>query len=318
MAMQPSRLLSFALRSIGTLGAGVLLAALSHAQVVLSASIDGLQETPPNASPGTGLGGFSFDTSTNTLTWTVNFSGLLGPVVAAHLHQGAPGVPGPVAVPIGTVSPSTGSAVLSAAQVADLLAGNFYVNIHTSVFPGGEVRGQMLIVPASTTVCEPGVGGVLACPCANPPAGAGQGCNNKFNTGGASMTSTGYNLLSNPTLAFTTAGENPTVFSIMLQGATLTTGTVFGHGVRCMTAFKRMYSRTCAGGSITFPDFSLADLNIPARAAALGAPISAGDKRWYQVYYRDTTNLLGGPPAQCAVNATQFNITASREVTWLP
>jgi len=317
MAIQSSRLLSLALRSIRTIGAGVLLAALSHAQVVLAATLDGAQETPPNASPGTGLGGFTFDTGTSTLSWNITFSGMIGIETDAHIHQGAPGVPGGIvfAIPLG--SPSVGSAALTPAQTANLLAGNFYVNLHTSAFPGGELRGQILVVPSSTIVCEPGVGGVLACPCANPPAGAGQGCNNKFNTGGASMISTGYNVLSNPTLQFTTAGENPTVFSIMLQGATLTTGSVFGHGVRCMTAFKRMYSRTCAGGSITFPDFGLGDANIPARAAALSAPISAGEKRWYQVYYRDTTTTLGGDP-NCALIAFQFNITASREVTWLP
>jgi len=173
--------------------------------------------------------------------------------------------------------------------------------------------------PIYSIVCEPGTGGVLACPCGNPPAGAGQGCNNKANTGGASIFSTaGYNLLSTPTLQLTTSGENPTVFSIMLQGSVLTTGTNFGHGVRCMTSFKRMYSRTCAAGSITFPNFGLGDQDIPTRAAALLAPIPAGATRWYQVYYRDTTNLLPGPPAQCGVNATQFNITPSAQVTRLP
>jgi len=317
MVIRSSRLVSIAFRSIRALGAGLLLAVASHAQVILGATLDGAQETPPNASPGTGLGGFTFDTGTNILTWTVTFSGLIGVESDAHLHQGAPGVGGSIVVGIPLGSPSMGSAAFTPAQAAALLAGNIYVNLHSSAFPGGEIRGQLLVTSASTTVCEPGVGGVLACSCANPPAGSGQGCNNKFSTGGASMSSSGYNLLSNPTLAFTTAGENPTVFSIMLQGATLTTGTVFGHGVRCMTAFKRMYGRTCAGGSITLPDFGLGDLDIPARAAALSAPISAGQKRWYQVYYRDTTLTLGGDP-NCALIAFEFNVTPSQEVTWLP
>jgi hypothetical protein len=41
-------------------------------------------------------------------------------------------------------SPIKGSAALSPAQVADVLAGKWYVNLHTAANPGGEVRGQVM------------------------------------------------------------------------------------------------------------------------------------------------------------------------------
>jgi len=164
-----------------------------------------------------------------------------------------------------------------------------------------------------TSACVPGQAGVLACPCSNPPGGLARGCNNKAATGGASITGTGLNFLSNPTLSFTTAGENPTVLSIMMQGTVLTTGSIFGHGVRCMTSFKRMYQKNSVSGSVTMPDLP-ADPDIPARSAALGNTILAGEKRWYQVYYRDNTLLLPG----CPLAATAFNVTSSQEATWIP
>jgi len=165
-----------------------------------------------------------------------------------------------------------------------------------------------------TSVCVPGVAGVLACPCSNPPVGPDRGCNNKAGSGGASITGTGLNFLSTPTLSFTTAGENPTVLSIMIQGTVLTAGTTFGHGVRCMTSFKRMYQKNSVAGSVTMPDLPGGDPNIPARSAALGNTILAGEKRWYQVYYRDNTLLLPG----CPLAATAFNVTSAQEVTWQP
>jgi hypothetical protein len=59
----------------------------------------------------------------------------------------------------GVVSPMIGNTVINDTQEADLLAGLWYVNIHSSVFPGGEIRGQ--VVPEPTTICLLGLGGLL-------------------------------------------------------------------------------------------------------------------------------------------------------------
>jgi hypothetical protein len=84
------------------------------------------------------------------LSWTVNYSGLTGPAKAGHFHGPAPaGQNAGVALGFtGSVeSPIKGSATLTAAQAADLLAGKWYVNLHTAANPGGEIRGQAVAAP---------------------------------------------------------------------------------------------------------------------------------------------------------------------------
>ncbi len=49
-----------------------------------------------------------------------------------------------VAIPNATASPVEGSATLTDAQAADLVAGKYYINIHTAANPGGEIRGQVM------------------------------------------------------------------------------------------------------------------------------------------------------------------------------
>ena len=77
---------------------------------------------------------------------TVAYSNLTGPAVGAHFHgPGEAGKNAGIVLPFASAaSPINGSAVLTEAQAADLLAGKWYVNIHTSNNPGGEIRGQML------------------------------------------------------------------------------------------------------------------------------------------------------------------------------
>src|SRR5260221_119014 len=69
-----------------------------------------------------------------------------------------------------------------------------------------------------TSLCDPGVGGVIACPCGNPPSGSGRGCDNSAATGGANLSASGIAYLSMDSLVFTTAAEKPTATSIVLQG----------------------------------------------------------------------------------------------------
>jgi hypothetical protein len=162
----------------------------------------------------------------------------------------------------------------------------------------------------ATYLCDPGVGPTLACPCANPPAGPGRGCDNSSNTGGASISAAGIPSLAASTMVFTTADEKPTALSIVLQGSSVNfAGIVFGQGVNCVTSTSnRLYTRSAVGGSITAPSGS--DPDIPTRSASLGDPISAGQSRWYLVYYRDPI-VLGGCPA-----ASTFNDTNTVEVHW--
>ena len=166
--------------------------------------------------------------------------------------------------------------------------------------------------PNFESLCDPGLAGVISCPCANAPSGPGRGCDNSSGTGGAVLSASGATYLSSDGLVFTTAGQRPTALSIVTQwtGASAA-GVVFGMGVRCTSGtFKRLYNKTAVGGSITAP--SGGDPSVSARSAALGAPIQAGQSRWYLVYYRDP-NVLGGCPATSTFNATQTG-----RITWWP
>jgi hypothetical protein len=165
-----------------------------------------------------------------------------------------------------------------------------------------------------TSLCDPGSAGLVACPCANPPSGPGRGCDNSAITGGAILAAFGGTYLSSDSLTFTTSGEPPTAFSIVMQGnALLSSGVVYGQGVRCVGgATKRLFTKTAVAGSITAPDFGAGDPTVSARSAAKGDVIRPGQSRWYLVYYRDPI-VLGGCPASSTFNATQTG-----QVSWWP
>ena len=126
-------------------GAGVVLAGPAFAEK-LKAVLDAKSEVPPNASTATGTADIDFDPATKKLTWKLSYSGLSGPATAAHFHGPAEvGKNASVAVPITNAgsSPVEGSATLTDAQAADMMAGRCYVNVHTAANPGGEIRGQV-------------------------------------------------------------------------------------------------------------------------------------------------------------------------------
>ncbi|MCA6126085.1 CHRD domain-containing protein [Bradyrhizobium sp. WSM 1704] len=128
-----------------TLGAAIAFAGPAFAEK-LKATLDAKSEVPANASTATGTADIDYDAATKKLSWKVTYTGLTGPATAAHFHGPAEagknaGVA--VAIPNATSSPVEGSATLTDAQAADLLAGKYYVNIHTAANPGGEIRGQV-------------------------------------------------------------------------------------------------------------------------------------------------------------------------------
>lgn len=116
-------------------------------QLNLTATLSGTEEVPANDSAATGMLDGTFDTDTNVLTFSISYSGLSGDATAAHFHgPAAPGEKAPPVLPIDSAltSPIAGTATLSDAQEADLLAGRWYFNVHTAKFPDGEIRGQVM------------------------------------------------------------------------------------------------------------------------------------------------------------------------------
>ena len=119
----------------------------------LRGNANGAQEAPTRvttAATGTLTGTYNKDN--NTLTFTVTWTGLTGGnPTAAHFHGPAdPGVAASViygfpSFPATASGTYSGSTVLTDAQEADLVNGLWYWNVHNATYPGGEIRGQVVL-----------------------------------------------------------------------------------------------------------------------------------------------------------------------------
>ena len=166
------------------LAAAVACGPAAAAVYAFNAKLTGAAEAPSNASPGTGFGVITFDDALHQMTVDVDFVNLLAGVTATHLHAATPtpftGVAGvatqtptflgfPAGVTRGsylrtfdmTLASSYRAGYLSsfggstaAAEAALITAakgGQAYLNIHTTQFPGGEIRGFLTPVPEPAT-----------------------------------------------------------------------------------------------------------------------------------------------------------------------
>ena len=116
----------------------------------------GSQEVPPVATAATGEATVVISPDNSTIWYVVNYTGLSGPVAAAHIHTGAAGVNGGVILPlvasaspmVGTLTATnftaSGSITTFSQAVAAIKAGATYVNLHTATNAGGEVRAQVV------------------------------------------------------------------------------------------------------------------------------------------------------------------------------
>jgi len=140
-----SSILRSSLTALACVGVFALATPSMAAMINFKAELKASAEVPPNDSKATGAVTATYDTVTKTLTWKGSYKDLSGPATAAHFHSGEAGKNGGVAVPMApATSPLDGSATLTDAQEADLLAGKLYVNIHTAANKAGEIRGQLV------------------------------------------------------------------------------------------------------------------------------------------------------------------------------
>jgi hypothetical protein len=121
--------------------------ASAGAQVVnLKADLKGSNEVPPLTNSGSGQVTATFDPATRKLAWKGTLASLTATPTMAHFHGPAEATKNAgVQVTIPNPGASfSGEATLTEQQARDLMAGMWYVNIHTAAHPAGEVRGQLL------------------------------------------------------------------------------------------------------------------------------------------------------------------------------
>jgi hypothetical protein len=132
--------LAIATAAVISIAAYCGLAFAEDVQVTLS----GDQEVPPVHTTAAGRGTISI-AEDKTVSGSVTTSGIAGTM--AHIHEGAPGQNGGVAIPL-TKSGDNGWSVPAGAKLTDaqykaFKAGNLYVNVHSAQHKGGEIRGQL-------------------------------------------------------------------------------------------------------------------------------------------------------------------------------
>jgi hypothetical protein len=122
-----------------------------HGGLAESAVLVGANQVPPVATAGSGTAQVTINPGHDELCFVVAVSGLTGPAVAAHIHHGPAGVNGPIVVPFDPPFAFTNGTLQGCVSVADSLLneirsdpGAFYVNVHTPLHLGGEVRGQLV------------------------------------------------------------------------------------------------------------------------------------------------------------------------------
>ena len=122
------------------------LAVTASAQTALVAR----QEVPKpkgnaNRARGTYTATVTASGTSGRMAWRLTFARLTGRALAAHVHIGARGKAGPVAIPLCGPCRSgvRGTATVPTRVIAALETGRAYVNVHTKRNPGGEIRGQL-------------------------------------------------------------------------------------------------------------------------------------------------------------------------------
>lgn len=106
------------------------------------------EEVPTNSSAGQALASITYNPGNNIIAIKMLATDMTGPITAAHFHKAAVGVNGSVVQNLGTFLNGTtiNTKFKAGTYIDDLRSGGLYLNLHTSMFPGGEIRGQILPV----------------------------------------------------------------------------------------------------------------------------------------------------------------------------
>jgi hypothetical protein len=132
----------------------LLACALPHfvwGQLMFKTTLSGWNEVPPRDTPAWGEGWATLNLETKLFRFDYTFEGLLADQTAAHIHVAPVGVNGPVLYPLPNGSPSFLEQVLTDEDIDQLRGGLWYVNVHSTLYPAGEIRGQFVPVPEPST-----------------------------------------------------------------------------------------------------------------------------------------------------------------------
>jgi hypothetical protein len=139
-----------ALATVAAFSCGAAQAAID----VYSASLYGANEVGAGDPDGFGAATLLIDNVAGTLTWSI-LANNLDPITGAHIHAAPAGVNGGVIVDFGGQLIGSGLADPDLASITPATAANFYVNLHTSAFGAGAIRGQLDYVTTVSAVPEP-------------------------------------------------------------------------------------------------------------------------------------------------------------------
>jgi uncharacterized repeat protein (TIGR01451 family) len=136
-----------------SLSNGAIYEIKSKPALLFTATLTGVQETPANNSTATGTASLLLSPDETTARVSLNFSGLSSAQTAAHIHgPAAVGVAGPVLFPLPNGQVSDFEISLAPGQATDLKNGLWYINVHSTNFINGEIRGQFSSTPSTSSV----------------------------------------------------------------------------------------------------------------------------------------------------------------------
>lgn len=271
--------------------AAALCPARADAQLVQHyTELDGDQVN--SGEPGTGWGTFAIDTAANTCDYHIEHMGMVNPESAAHIHGPAlPFEEGPIALFLPLGSPKIGTWNYPESLEADLLAGLFYVNIHSHEVLTGEMRGQ--IVPAPVRYCACASNG----PCNNHDPDAG--CTNSTG-GGARVEHEGLASVILDTFSPRAEGVPPNQFGLFYIGPNATNAP-FGDGRRCVGGTTRRLTLTTANAAGVL-------VQPPGIVALTNGVIDPGETWRMQCWFRDPNGTCG----------SGFNLSDALAVSFTP
>lgn len=143
-----------ALAGVALLATGVVAQALTTTEEAVLprirlARLTGAVEVPPGDTDGSGLATFIIDPARGQLCYSIVVSDIVLPAIGAHIHAAQAGVAGPIVVPLTAPDANGASAGCVGGLDSQLLSAikshprQYFVNVHSTDFPAGAVRGQL-------------------------------------------------------------------------------------------------------------------------------------------------------------------------------